>query len=385
MFINTPMEEAEMRQFRRLSALTLTLCLLAVLLTGCGGGKSGTDGAASDRYPPAFSAAQSAAMGAYMRGGYYLMTEDYFYAAYTDGLSVSQDHAVKGTSITVLTKEARKEQLYSNLAGCSYLTRGDGEDVYVLDRAGRIRHTTLGSDQFDPVGKGKGCRTLQFLDGRLYFTRGRDSRLYSVKPDGSEEELVLDKACYYPYVFGDRVVYQDDGDGESLHLYDRKNKTDEKLLDGPVHYPNIVGDEVFCMQIGADGRSQLAGVTLGKEKQEAHIYNDGDRNWYKGMCDLHYVIREESRPGKGYGCLIFRGDQSGQVQTWGALPAWLRQVEHFTINPSLDYVYSSPWGCVALDEDRRASRRYFEQVITFDGGEYSPGSQAEEETENLLR
>ena len=374
-----------MRRFRRLSALTLTLCLLAALLSGCGGGESGTDGAASAKYPPGFNAAQSAAMGAFMRGGYYLMTEDYFYAAYTDALSVSQDHAVKGQSIAVLPKEERKERLYSELAGCSYLTRGDGEDVYFLDSSGGIRHTTLGSETFDPVGKAKACRTLQYLDGRLYYTRGQDSRLYSAKQDGSEEELIVDKACYYPYVFGNRVVYQDDGDGESLHLYDRKRKTDEKLLDGPVHYANIVGDAVYCMQLGQDGRGQLAGVTLGKKETEPHIYNDGDRNWYGDMCDLHYVIREESQPGKGYGCLIFRGDQSGKVQTWGALPAWLRQVEHFTIESAPECVYSSPWGCVVLDRNRRASRRYFERVIAFDGGEYSPGSRTEEETKNLLR
>lgn len=63
------------------------------------------------------------------------------------------------------------------------------------------------------------CDFLTMIDGRLYFTDS-ENHLVSMACDGSDYQLVLsDKEIYYPYFLSkDILLFQDDADGESLHM-----------------------------------------------------------------------------------------------------------------------------------------------------------------------
>lgn len=386
-----------MKQFRRAGGLFLALCALMAALTACGG--SGADSGKAEveyKYPPEFNSTESAKMGAYMAGGYYLMTEEYYYAAYISKLAVIRDHQVKEDKILPLEQEKEEKQEFPEYAHASYLTRGDGEDVYFLTGEGSVVKTTLGSDKFETIiepekQKKKNQKdkekkapdavcTLQYQGGRLYYTRGKDKKFYSAKPDGSGETCVLDKECYYPYVFGNRVVYQDDADGESIHLYNLENRKDEKILDGPAYAPNIVGSEIFCEQ-AKDQLGQVVGVRMRKDGTfEAKAYNRFGNTWYAEMGGMRYVIESHSDPHTGYGTLVFWGKTAsgGKVAEeghfWGALPAYLHRktgsdADQYSINGTLNFNYSSPYGQVYIDDSGVAVRRYFKQVVEFPGAE----------------
>ncbi len=336
---------------------------------------------------PNFDAAESAKMGSFMYSGYYLMNEAYYIRGFGDLLRVTHAYQIKDGAIERLEGGVSSVD-YKDVLAAGYLAEGPGKAVFFRNNQGEIGRITIGQEGHSILVTG-GVHTMQVAGDKLYYTKGEDYRLFRSDLDGKGEEKVLDKEIFFPYVVGNFVVFQDDDDGESIHLYNMVDKSDKKILDGPAYSPNIVGNWMFCfVQDKETGYYQIVGVEFKEDGEfETTVFNREDGNWYAEMSAFHYVIVESS--GYGHGALNFYGKnilnygrESARVadgQFFSALPAWLLHNPRFNINGSLKYPYSSPYGYVR-ESDGQIRYYLFDKVIDFDGF-YSEGSDMAKDVE----
>lgn len=73
------------------------------------------------------------------------------------------------------------------------------------------------------------------------------AHLYRCDLNGENVELILDKPVYYFTIFGDSILYQDDHDGCTLHLYNMAEKTDERLNDQISYWPIYDGEYIYYL------------------------------------------------------------------------------------------------------------------------------------------
>ncbi len=116
---------------------------------------------------------------------------------------------------------------------------------------------------------------LQIHDGRLWYT-GEEHRLYSCKKNGKDNQIELDKAVYDPYFLTeDWMIYQDDADGETLHLWCIKDGTDLKITETRSFNPIVDGTMLYFTSIPDDGgKAYLSRADLSKPIKEGDLcYN----------------------------------------------------------------------------------------------------------------
>lgn len=191
------------------------------------------------------------------------------------------------------------------------------------------------------------------------------------------------------------MIYQDDADGESLHVYDIARKEDKKILDGHVHSPNIVGNWIFCLVKDQEtGFSQIVGVEFQESGEfSSKVFNLNNQYWYADASELHCVIRETASDNTMLE-LIFHGknvknygeaDQSidTEKEIQGAIPAWLLYNPNYSINWENDYVYSSPYGFMLRGEDNTIYLNLHDRTHNFKGF-YEEGSRTENEVKEWI-
>ncbi|MDL2263981.1 DUF5050 domain-containing protein [Synergistaceae bacterium OttesenSCG-928-I11] len=339
---------------------------------------------------PNFDAAQSAKMGAYINNGFYLINEEFYVGAFSDFLRVSSFHKFEDGKAKKFSKEEGGWTVdHKDIQNASYLNEGPDGAIFFVTGKGEIGRLIPQEEGHSILVTG-GVHTLQVVEDKLYYSKGDNSRFFRSNLDGKSEESVLDKDVYYPYVVGNFVLYQDDKDGESIHLYNMAEKLDRKILDGQAYNPNIVGNWVFCIVKDKEtGFSQIVGGEFKENGEfEEKVFNLKDGNWYAEMKDFHYVI--SPRSGSGYGSLNFNGKLVGNygkenvgtrdAEFFGAIPAWLLHNPDFSINGSLSYPYSSPYGYVLHSSDGNSRYSLFDNVMSFDGF-YVEGSEMAEDVE----
>lgn len=98
-----------------------------------------------------------------------------------------------------------------------------------------------------------------FVDDYIYYTSpeywnddytavlDESAHLYRCDLNGENVELLLDKPVYYYTVFGDSILYQDDHDGCTLHLYNMVDGTDERLNDQISYWPIYDGEYIYYL------------------------------------------------------------------------------------------------------------------------------------------
>lgn len=128
---------------------------------------------------------------------------------------------------------------------------------------------------------------IQYDNGYIYYSTDKYSQdstqnichLYRCNLDGTNVEEILSKRVFCWYVFGDLVLYQDDLDNESLHLYNMKTKSDQKLNDQTTFCPIYDGNKIYYASPGKDQEnSSIWRVnTDGSENQKISDCKIGDR------------------------------------------------------------------------------------------------------------
>lgn len=104
--------------------------------------------------------------------------------------------------------------------------------------------------------------TIQVSSGYIYYTPGTYNKdgnhsgqchLYRCKMDGSEIEEIISKPVFYWCVLNNMVLYQDDADNESLHLYSIDTKIDQKINDQPSYCPIYDGEYIYYTSSISEG------------------------------------------------------------------------------------------------------------------------------------
>lgn len=157
-----------------------------------------------------------------------------------------------------------------------YLSEYDG-DVYGIYDFNKIIKVEGGKTKAETVYEGI-CDYLQVTEDGIYFT-DENNHYCRIDHQGQNKETILEKEVYYPYqIRSEYLVYQDDADGESLHMYNMKTGKDVKLSDIVSYEPMICGDYLYFRSPGSEddmsyiGRVNLYSGKMEKTKEETLLF-----------------------------------------------------------------------------------------------------------------
>lgn len=208
-----------------------------------------------------FSAEESRAMSNFSNGGLY-----YFAGATLYGRLLSPDSDFLRMGAADLGSAAARSLDGDISPAYMFIS---GEYLYYVrypnsDSDVSIARMRPDGTELTELYEGKDCDFLQLHGGRLYFT-DENHRFVSADMDGGSIQTVIDRAVYYPYFIGeDLILFQDDSDGQSLHLFSVSGGYDIKLNDMISYSPVICGS--FLYYLGAEGpdeNTRLCRIDIG--------------------------------------------------------------------------------------------------------------------------
>lgn len=138
----------------------------------------------------------------------------------------------------------------------SYMTR-DGDFLYYVRYHNISNEMSLARINIDGSGiellyNGSDVDFLQIHNDRLYFT-DENNHFVSSDKNGNDIQVIIDKEVYYPYFINEEwVMYQDDDDSESLHLFSVNTGYDIKLNNMRSYTPTIVGSTLYYLGVVDD-------------------------------------------------------------------------------------------------------------------------------------
>jgi len=150
-----------------------------------------------------------------------------------------------GEDYTVLSKK-----------GAPFFINVTGEYIYCVmeaeDGSSGIYRCRLGGDDIEEIVKDD-IECFQLTDDFLYYSKydlskEKATQYYRSDLDGNNEEMILDKEVYYPYVIGSIIFYQDDKDGETIHSYNMETEEDIKITDSYSYCYIIDGEDIYYIK-----------------------------------------------------------------------------------------------------------------------------------------
>lgn len=152
----------------------------------------------------------------------------------TKGMYVREtDRIESGVDVTCLVlSENRLFAVRTECAsGASAIVR------YTFDADGQPAMTRLYSGT---------CDYLSLCGERLYFTDG-DDHLLSMDTDGGDlKQVVADRSVFFPYLISeDLLLFQDDADGETLHLRRLSTGADLRISSGRTYEYVLSGTDLY--------------------------------------------------------------------------------------------------------------------------------------------
>ena len=207
-------------------------------------------------YAPDFDAKQTAAMSNFMSYGYYLIEDDVLYGlTHSETLSGSlgaMPFHMKGDF-----PEFEETIILDGKGYANYLCK-DGDTLYYIRNFEAVCKVNIDGSGAEVLYEGV-CDYLQIHEGRLYFA-DENYNFVSTDMNGGDFTTVVDKEIYYPYfICSDWMIFQDDADDESLHLYNITHGTElnityvpsyNPILDGHyLYYADMVDDQYFLCRI----------------------------------------------------------------------------------------------------------------------------------------
>ena len=207
-------------------------------------------------YAPDFDAKQTAAMSNFMSYGYYLIEDDVLYGlTHSETLSGSlgaMPFHMKGDF-----PEFEETIILDGKGYANYICK-DGDTLYYIRNFEAVCKVNIDGSGAEVLYEGV-CDYLQIHEGRLYFA-DENYNFVSTDMNGGDFITVVDKEIYYPYfICSDWMIFQDDADDESLHLYNITHGTElnityvpsyNPILDGHyLYYADMVDDQYFLCRI----------------------------------------------------------------------------------------------------------------------------------------
>lgn len=240
---------------RKWLTLILSLALAACVFAGCSSEKAPEEPSSSAQdvwadYNPEFTAEQTYAMSNFMMYGRYVVEDGVVYGLTHDGY---QQGALGATPFKMVGDfpEFEKVTILDDRGSANYLTRAGDYLYYILNGSEICRVMLDGSDR-KTIYEGT-CDYLSIHDDKLYFT-DESYHLVCTDMEGGNLTTVVNKAVYYPYfICNDWMVFQDDADNESLHLYNTANATEVNITNLPSYSPILDGSYLYFTDSPDDG------------------------------------------------------------------------------------------------------------------------------------
>ncbi|MBR2491355.1 MAG: DUF5050 domain-containing protein [Ruminiclostridium sp.] len=209
-------------------------------------------------YDPNFTAEETCALSNFMAFGWYYIEDDVLY-----GLThtVSDNGSLGATPIYMKGDfpEFEETTLLDESGQANYLTK-HGDYLYYTMNLESICRIKLDGTGKETLYQGA-CDYLLIHQDRLYFT-DEDYCLVSTDLEGKDLKTVVDREIYYPYfICSDWMVFQDDADDESLHLYNTTYGTEFNLTEEPSFNPVLDGHWLYFTQ-EADGLFYLCRMDM---------------------------------------------------------------------------------------------------------------------------
>lgn len=167
-------------------------------------------------YKPEFDAEQTRAMSNFMMYGHYCVEDEVIYglthAAGLQGAFAAIPFHMKGDF-----PEFEEPQILDDRGAATYVNKV-GDVFYYIMNGEEICRINVDGSGLETLYKGT-CDYMQIQNERLYFT-DENYHFISTDMDGKDLKEVVNKEIYYPYfICSDWMIFQDDADSESLHLY----------------------------------------------------------------------------------------------------------------------------------------------------------------------
>lgn len=211
-----------------------------------------------------FSPEQSAAMSNFMNGGRYVSDGERYY-----GLAFGADTNAELASFKLKSENGglKPEEAKILTKTDFYTLHLSGDLLYYIQFEGGLYSLpkTGGEPQLLQAEAGD---YLQIVGDHLYFA---DKNYHYCRTDmqGQNLEKVIDKEIYCPYFLSeDWLLYQDDADGERLHLRHLPSGADKAITREKADMPVIWGNQLFCIMKTPEG-NRLAKIDLSKYNKDA--------------------------------------------------------------------------------------------------------------------
>lgn len=178
------------------------------------------------------------------------------------------------TSIVNLKKTTDLEQ-YSNLANDGYVA---ANDHYIFMSNADNQLVKLDKDM-NVVKKYdvKYATYLNLVGEKLYYT-DKDHHICILDTKTEKSDTLQDVSAFYMTYHDNKLYYQNDGDNESLYVYDISSKTSTKLLDEHIYNMNFNGDIIYLTgksSIISYNMTTKATETIYDQQVYGSVYKDG--------------------------------------------------------------------------------------------------------------
>ncbi len=268
-----------------------------------------------------YSAGQTDRMNTVALGGAYFFDGDDIYGHFFD----KDLNACLGKATVKEGTELKDQQvLDENCMPTSVVL--DGDYIYYcrqdLDDNEKYTLSRVKKDGGDAETLYEGeCDDIAVRDGKLYYSDA-DHHYVRADLDGGNSETVLDKEVYYCYWIDDNwLIYQDDADDETLHLYFAPVGGDKKITEVRSLCPVIDGSSLWYVR-DEDGEGKdyrLAKLDLKTLKEKA-----GESKWPDGALEVLeeyiYMGSYNGNPNAGVAKKTWRYGEDVDIVDWEEYP-----------------------------------------------------------------
>ncbi|MCQ2546175.1 MAG: DUF5050 domain-containing protein [Clostridia bacterium] len=191
-----------------------------------------------------YSSKDTEALNSFMLDGIYCISGNTLYGKFFN----EKGESALGYSKIKSGKEPKLDKAKILVSGgnAKFITKVKDNLYYLWATGGSESICRISEEGGDPEVLREGeCDYVQVRFGRIYFTDAAN-RFCSMKTDGTDEKTVIDKAVFMPYVV-DRnwMIYQDDADGERLHIGTVDGKYDAVITGERSYTWTISGRDMY--------------------------------------------------------------------------------------------------------------------------------------------
>ena len=246
-------------------------------------------------FAPEFSEEDVRKMSTFSNGGYAIVAGDVAYGYEAHGKLACARISKDGSDVVLDDVQALLDGEICNPANFQY------EEGYVYATVNGEKN--LGIVKINVKNNkteflyDKAVEYLQVYDGKLYFTDENHHYCFMDLDGKNITPIIDDREVYYPYQVGDGwIVFQDDADGETFHVYHEGEKIEKKITEIRSYDPVICGEYLYFNTTEDFEQFRLCRVNLRTWETEVSEYVNNGAKFIDGdylfMESTYYTLDE---------------------------------------------------------------------------------------------